>query len=230
MVLTFSLIHLGLTLSAQSPARANIIDDNGLKQGDWVYYYDENWNELREGKDAGYYRLVTYHDSQPVGQLGDYYANGQPQMLADSVINEVENLFEGRVIYYTEEGLVTFIEIFSDGSLDTTSTIDAFIAFIDQYQQTIPDHMNTSLANDVAYLFLNQERYVKAEEYYTLSRNIREIRVGNQHILFAGLRISWVMRNSNRTNTKPLYLITCRQLRFFDNWREKIPTFTSTPA
>ena len=90
-------------LQHQIPINPNKVDDQGRKTSKWTILFDENWNEIENTGEAAFYRLITYEEGRPVGQMGDYYLNGQIQMEA-KLISENPETYDGEVIWYSEEG------------------------------------------------------------------------------------------------------------------------------
>ncbi len=174
------------TLWGQIPIKPNETDNNNQKQGDWIYYFNDDWDLTNNVKEAEFYRLVTYKNGVPIGQVTDFFLSGNIQMSIDSLISEDPERAHGKVLSYSEEGNVTYLEFYDSGELDTLRTIETFKFFIDKYNKEIPDHLDVSfLANDLAYWFLVQERWSDAIPYYSKALEIRQKQLGNDHILCA---------------------------------------------
>src|SRR4249920_3790465 len=47
------------------PARPNHTDSKKLRQGDWILWFDDNWQEVNDPLRTFYYRLISYHDDLP---------------------------------------------------------------------------------------------------------------------------------------------------------------------
>lgn len=190
-------------------SRPNHVNVNGIKYGDWVYFYDEEWNSLESITNSAYYRLVTYKDGKPVGQVADYFRNGQMQMSIDSVINEEPLQYEGMLAEYSEEANIVLVEFMQNGQMDTTSTILKFRQLIDTYQQDIPNHLDLAYtANNLAYLYREQQHYDSAEVYYRLAKEIREKQLGKNHVIYANScnKLGYVlMKQGKLEQAEPMY-------------------------
>lgn len=99
--------------------RPNQLDVNGKKDGDWVYYYDEEWNTLDKGTKAVFYRLITYENGKPNGQVIDYFRNGNKQMSIDLVINEDPLQYEGMLSEYSKEANLVLVEYMKNVQMDS---------------------------------------------------------------------------------------------------------------
>lgn len=86
------------------PRSPNLTDENSLKQGTWTILYDANWKVIDDESKAEFYRIITYKDNKPIGKVTDWYKNGQTQMVADSLIQEEPDKFEGIVTFYRRGG------------------------------------------------------------------------------------------------------------------------------
>jgi tetratricopeptide (TPR) repeat protein len=171
---------------SQPPSRPNTIDDDGLKQGEWVYYFNAKWKKTKRLDRVTFYRLVTYENSKPIGQVVDYYLDGKVQMLADSLISEDPEQYHGVVLGFSEEGYVNQVNVYQNGSLDTAQTIHTFIEYIEKYKIKIPTHLDLAyLANDLAFLYVERKNYERAESYHSLARTIRANQLGTRHIQYA---------------------------------------------
>jgi len=201
-----------MVLSQSLPSKPNQIDQNGLKQRDWVYFYDEEWNTIESRTNAAYYRFVTYKDGKPVGQVADYFRNGQMQMSIDSVINEEPLQYEGMLAEYSKEANMVLVEFMQKGQMDTTSTIFKFRQLIYTYQQEIPDHLDLAYtANNLAYLYREQQHYDSAEVYYRLAKEIREKQLGKNNVIYANScnKLGYVlMKQGKLEQAEPMYVIS----------------------
>ncbi len=96
------------------PTRPNAYDADSLKTGDWVYYYDADWNDINQPDSAAFYRLIRYEKGKPIGEMGDYYANGKPQMIGTMVEEYPREVYEGVSTFYSENGMVTQIWFYKE--------------------------------------------------------------------------------------------------------------------
>ena len=112
------------SVQAQLPNRPNAYGIDRAKTGDWIYYYDYDWNEISPDFDsAAYYRLITYERGKPIGTMGDYYANGIPQMIGTMVSEEPE-VYEGNLVFYNELGDTIQLDNWQNGYLKEISFYD----------------------------------------------------------------------------------------------------------
>lgn len=209
---TYILLLFTFAATAQVLSTApNKVDSLGLKQGQWIYYYDQDWNILEDSAGAQFYRTISYQDSKPFGALGDYYRNGQLQMSAEQMIRENPDLYEGLVSQYSEEGNVTLVEFYKDGQLDTVRSIAVFEGLIEKYQKEIPNHPDLAFtANNLAYLYREQKNYLKAEEYYLMAKEIREVALEPGHVVYGNScnKLAYVyLQQGKYDQAEPLYLI-----------------------
>lgn len=211
LLLVFSLFA-NKGLAQVLPSRPNQIDGNDIKYGNWVYYYDSEWNELENGTNAEFYRLISYENGKPVGLVADYFRNGQIQMSIDSVINEEPLQYEGMFARYSEEGNIVMVEYMVKGQMDTISTINRFNQLIDTYQQEKPEHLDLAYtANNLAYLYREQHQYDSAEIYYRLAKEIREKKLGEDHAIYGNScnKLGYVLLKQGKLEqAEPMYLIS----------------------
>lgn len=191
-----------LDARAQLPTKPNLIDENGNKQGEWIYYFTNKWKKTKKPDRASYYRLISYIDSKPIGNVIDYYLTGQEQMQADSLTSEDPEQYHGQVLVYSEEGFVNQISVYNGGNLDTTKTVETFLKYIQQYKNEIPEHLDLAfLANDLAFLYLDQKKYNIAESYYELAKNIRAKQLGPNHIQYgiSCYKLAYVLQKQSKS-------------------------------
>lgn len=197
-----SLIILNFNyLNAQPPLKPNKVDAIGLKQGEWVYLFDKNWQRTSKIDSAKYYRLVSYASSKPRGEVVDYFINGEVQMKADSLISEIPEKYHGEVLIYSKDGNVYQLEYYDKGQMDTLLTIKTFEHYINKYKTEIPNSLDLAyLANDLAYIFREQKRFDLAEPYYLLAKEIREKQLEHNNILIARscYKLAYVMFYQNK--------------------------------
>lgn len=201
------LIKVGFSQNASE--RSNQSDENSTKQGDWVYYYDEDWNTIENKKNASFYRLITYRDGRPIGQVADYFANGQMQMSIDSVITEEPLAYQGMLAEYSEEGNIVLVEFMNKGAMDTSACIRKFKALIEEYQMEIPEHLDLAYtANNLAYLYREQQLYDSSELYYRMAYDIRKKKLGSNHVIYGNScnKLGYVlMKQEKLDEAAPLY-------------------------
>lgn len=181
------LILFSSHLLAQSiPSYPNLVDKEGFKQGKWIILYDQNWNVTDDVSLAKYYRQISYQDGKPIGKVTDYYANGTPQMIIDSLISEESNTCEGQCLFFSKEGNVTDLKYYYKASLNRDTTILLFRKILEKQAQTIPEHLDHAEAsNHLAGLYHDQGSYEQAEIFYAKAKTIYEKKLGQNHPKFA---------------------------------------------
>lgn len=198
--------------SQSLPIRPNQLDAEGNKNGEWVYYYDEDWNPIEDETNALFYRLITYKSGKPTGKMADYFRNGQMQMSVESIIEEDPLAFEGMLAEYSKEGNMVLVESRKNGLMDTATTIIKFQELIDTYQKDKPNHLDLAYtANNLAYLYREQQQFDAAEIYYRLAKEIREKQLGTNDVIYANScnKLGYVLIMQNKLEqAEPLYKIS----------------------
>ena len=105
------------TFAQKIPQHPNQTDAQGRKQGTWTILYDKNWKVIKNPKKAEFYRVISYQNGKPVGKVVDYYKNGKPQMVADSLISEEPEKLQGKALFYHENGKVHNEKYYNKGVL-----------------------------------------------------------------------------------------------------------------
>ena len=204
-------ICLFISVSGQTlPEQVNEVDENGSKQGEWVIYFDENWEETSDTSSVAFYRVLTYQNGKVKGTMVDFYRSGKPQMELDSVIQEDPLIPEGQLRLFTESGRIHLVEVYQSGVMDTTATMEVFNDLLQRYKREIPNHLDLALlANDYAYLFRVQGRYERAINLYDLCFNIRKDQLGNNHVLYANTcsKLGWTYMQMDKLSHAQLYFM-----------------------
>lgn len=215
-VISYSLFYCFITIvlsttasNAQDiPIRPNAYDGDSLKTGDWVYYYDEGWENIPSSDGVAYYRLITYENGKPIGKMRDYYASGQIQM-EGTLFNENPEQFEGELIYYSVKGHIEDIRIYEKGVLNYHKSIARNETLIATQGKTILDSVSFAiLLNNLARIYLNRGRYAESIPLLKQALKIRKEQLGENHPSYAislnnlGLLYSQMGRYAE---TEPLY-------------------------
>ena len=173
-------------------------------------FYDNDWNILKDTAHVSFYRLINYVNSKPIGKVTDYYVTGKKQMEADSLKQENPAIYHGNLFFYSESGRIQSVEFYDNGIMDTTKTIKAFESLIKKYQKEIPNDLDLAqTANELAYVYRVQKNYSLAEKYYIMSMDIRENKLGKDHLLYANScsKLAWVyLRQGEYEIAEPLFL------------------------
>jgi len=89
----------------------------GSPVGEWLYYYDEDWNQIKSKKHATYFRKVNYNSNLGPWPTTDYFISGEKQfegMLAK--INPDQPV--GKCTYYYDNGATQqTLDVANDGSV-----------------------------------------------------------------------------------------------------------------
>ena len=102
-ILYFSLFFNTINFYCQVPEGVNKIDDNNLREGEWIIYYDEDWQEVEDSSQIEYYRKITYHKDKPIGLVCDFYKTGVKQW-EGYLISDRPDIANGKVKYFYENG------------------------------------------------------------------------------------------------------------------------------
>ena len=196
------------------PSKPNEVDQNGKKQGDWIYLFDEEWN-LTDNLDlAEAYQLISYIDGKPVGSVSEYSRNGHLLVEYDSLVSEDPFLYEGMQKVYSEEGNLVSIGYFHSGKMDTILVIQKFMQLLSTYFREKPNHLDLAYtANNLAYLYLAQNRYDSAEVYYKIAQQIRETELGVDHVIYANScnKLGYVLVQQKKfKDAEPLYKVSLK--------------------
>jgi len=77
---------------------------SGIRIGKWKIFYDDQWNEVNDLTQALYFRVISFDESgQPLGQVQDYYINGQLQMQG-SLLSVDPEVLNGKCTFYYQSG------------------------------------------------------------------------------------------------------------------------------
>ncbi len=128
LILIFGLNYL----QAQNPTipkKENRVDANGLRQGEWAVWFDKDFKPTDKLEFVQFYRLISYKDDKPIGEVRDFYSSGQLQWEGKLLADKPSDQYEGEAIWYRKDGsiksrnfydegaLVSFIEYDSDGEI-----------------------------------------------------------------------------------------------------------------
>ncbi|MCO6495428.1 MAG: tetratricopeptide repeat protein [Bacteroidetes bacterium] len=76
---------------------------NGQKEGEWVLWYDEEFNPTNLIVEVQYYRKITFNAGKPVGKVYDYYKSGKLQW--EGYLLDIDpDVMDGFAISYYENG------------------------------------------------------------------------------------------------------------------------------
>jgi len=103
-IFIFLLLIVSFPLVSQTPPqRANQVDAKNHRQGEWIIFFDAKWNETKSQQEAAYYRLITYKNDLPVGNVSDHYWNGSTQW-EGTLLKDRPDVYEGPQTWYYDTG------------------------------------------------------------------------------------------------------------------------------
>ena len=85
---------------SQIPSAPNRIDDNGLKQGNWVNYYDLYGSQISNKEYCSGYMVIYYENDLPIGQVNNYYNSGVLKESGEIVKDNFYELWNGEYHFY----------------------------------------------------------------------------------------------------------------------------------
>ena len=90
----------------------------GVKEGKWIEYFDNDWEYIKKNSDTAFYRLIRYDNGKPKkGHLvRDYYISGEIQFkgyLKDVEPNAVHD--DGLSKWFYKNGKISSSEIYLNG-------------------------------------------------------------------------------------------------------------------
>ncbi len=91
---------LGQTIPTQTP---NITDTNNKKQGDWVIWYNSQWEPTDILDSVMYYRKISFKNGVSHGITTDYYKSGIKQF-EGNLISIGPDVIDGKCYWYYENG------------------------------------------------------------------------------------------------------------------------------
>ncbi len=96
---------LTTALFSQLPKGANVTDENGLKQGEWIYWTTEESQFTEDSSESFYYRVVNYKDDKIFGTVKGYLKNGDIAFEAE-MKSVFPDIWHGKATEYHENGSV----------------------------------------------------------------------------------------------------------------------------
>jgi CHAT domain-containing protein len=114
ILIVTALVVISHSLEAQVLLqRPNKTDALSRRQGDWIIFFNDQWEEIPSEAEAIYYRLISYHDDVPVGVASDYYRNGVKQW-EGSLLKDRPDIPDGKQVWYYENGVVKTSDVYKD--------------------------------------------------------------------------------------------------------------------
>jgi len=105
------------TFSQDIPTPPNLIDSAGLRQGKWTITLDKDWAPTSIPDSIIFYRLIEYRNDTPLGITRDYYRSGQLQWEGKLLADRPEEVMDGRVVWYREDGSKETVSEYRNGEL-----------------------------------------------------------------------------------------------------------------
>ena len=112
------IIQVSQQLLAQSvPIGVNQIDSKNRRQGSWVIWFDREFKPVDKQEDVHYYRLISYRDDIPIGEFSDHFRNGAVQCKGKLVQDRPDDIYDGLITWYREDGSKEQEAVFDHGEL-----------------------------------------------------------------------------------------------------------------
>jgi hypothetical protein len=89
---------------------------NGKREGEWIIYYDRDWEQTPFVEDASYFRKIRYQNGVPQGIVRDFYKSGRLQW-EGKLKSDNPEIPHGTCIWYHENGLKSQECVFDNGQL-----------------------------------------------------------------------------------------------------------------
>lgn len=99
-------------LYAQIPTKPNVIK-NGLKEGEWIYLFDQQWNETHVG--VAFYKIVNYKSGKPIGLSTYYYSNGAKYWEGNILSDDSVDIYDGKCYNFHKNGKIAVEWNYSNG-------------------------------------------------------------------------------------------------------------------
>ncbi len=166
------------------PSHPNAVDAEGLKTGNWIYFY-KHGESVEKSDSANLYRVVSYKKGKPEGKARGYFMSGKLQF-EGVIIKEDPEQYDGEILYYSEEGHIINIEVYEAALLNNEKSIALLEKVVAEQKQKIPDQ--TSYASSIAslgVLYNNIARNVEAEALFKQALKIYKEKIGGSAIDYA---------------------------------------------
>ncbi len=106
-----------------APLRPNVLDHNNQRSGDWIIYFDDQFNVLSTDKnESHFYRLLTYEQGQIIGEFTDHYANGKI-FRKGRLLSLSPDRYDGLLYEFNENGHPVNAQFYRDGIIQNDLTI-----------------------------------------------------------------------------------------------------------
>ncbi|MGB0524834.1 MAG: tetratricopeptide repeat protein, partial [Flammeovirgaceae bacterium] len=209
--MVFGMLVIGGLQAQQLPKRPNKTDKNGLRQGEWVVLYDEEWMVTTDSSLVDSYRFFEYKDDKPIGVFTGYYLSGKIQLEGRLLADRPVEIFDGEVVWYGENGIKKKSWVFdhgkamdeivydSKGNINWETLIhkgtahhqeqnydEAFAFFEKAVAQAIDEYGKGSIPYatgliNLAYQYRIKTQYAKAEKLYLEAKALYGAKLGKEH-------------------------------------------------
>jgi CHAT domain-containing protein len=102
--LIFFLLNTAVLSAQKIPDHKSQTDKQGKRQGHWIIWYDNEWNETTTLNAVKFYRSIHYKDDVPAKTVTDFYANGNKQMEGVLLQDRPKPVYDGWISFYYENG------------------------------------------------------------------------------------------------------------------------------
>ncbi len=154
------------------PERSNSRDENGLKTGAWLLFFDEDF-EPTDKEMASFYRLINYEADQSVGIVEDYYISGQPQS-SFTFLSEEETTFDQLMTHYDENGNFHYLLWYDSGQINYDKSITLFHQKLDQFEDERHPLLDAASMDILASLYRENGQMA---ESLSLVRKMKQLRL-----------------------------------------------------
>jgi len=167
------------------PTLPNDYNVNNQKDGKWVYYYDEKGSSVNKTDSITYYRLISYDNGKPIGEMKEYYANGSPKVIG-SLISEDPEIYHGKVTHYGRSGAISRIRFYENGVENLEKSANLYQEALNQWPEEQKYNYDfAKFLNRMGGVLKKTSQYAKAESVFKKSINIRKEVLGEQHSGYA---------------------------------------------
>lgn len=169
----------------QIPVNPNALDDQGKKIGKWTILFDSTKVRIDNPDNTFFYRLVTYHEGNPVGKVEDYYRNGSIQMKS-TLISENPDQFDGKAIWYSEERNIINFKFYNEGRLDNENTILEFNKILEDHDANLQNHRDqTEFLHNLSEFYFEIGKYEESKPFFERVLELRKEQLGEEHVSYA---------------------------------------------
>ena len=183
------LILLPSFMLAQIPTRPNAYNQDSLKTGEWIEYYNAKRQAINPTDDSiAYYITTSWDKGEQVGEVKEYY--GTTNKLKRVSTYYPHSRYHGPITQYSEDGHIYRYIYFENGGVNSVLTLKKIEEILIEQSKTIPkSHEHATLTYYLGFFnFLNGD-LAKAEVAFKKSFALTENIFGRDAIEFQGSRL-----------------------------------------